>query len=177
MQLPCSWRATGLDAVCGTYSDFTFYKQTRSTFTFSLPALDATTDDTPGRQREVQELPPPSGTEPRSREGHGNGDLALFQVPGDREACPDAHACSGGHPRVLGGHPHVHRMVPPLQTPQVSLGPWQLCPGAGEGLGGSPALAAAEGEGPARRKPNHRAGETKAGPAALSQGRGVSRRR
>lgn len=47
MQLLRFQRDTGLDAVCWTYSEFTFYKQTPSTFTFSLSPLDVTLDVTP----------------------------------------------------------------------------------------------------------------------------------
>lgn len=169
MQLPCSWRATGLDAVCGTYSDFKFYKQTRSTFAFSLPALDATTDDTPCRQRGTRAASSlrHRATEPRGPRQWGPG---LVSGPVGPRGVPR-------RPTRPRGSPTRAQDAAASADPRVSLGPWQLCPGAGEGLGGSPALAAAEGEGPARRKPNHRAGETKAGPAVLSQGRGVSRRR
>lgn len=47
MQLLRFQRDTGLDAVCWTYSEFTFYKQTPSTFTFSLSPLDVMLDVTP----------------------------------------------------------------------------------------------------------------------------------
>lgn len=52
MQLLGFQRETGLDAVCWTYWDFTFYKQTPSTFRFSLSPLDVTLDVTPDNSHE-----------------------------------------------------------------------------------------------------------------------------
>lgn len=72
------------------------------------------------------------------------------------------------------GAPKCVRDSTASADPEVSLRPWQLRRGAGEALEGSLAPAVAWGQGPARRKANHQAGETDAEPAAPREGRGLS---
>lgn len=151
MQLPCSWRATGLDAVCGTYSDFTFYKQTRSTFAFSLPALDATTDDTPCRQRGTRAASSlrHRATEPRGPRQWGPG---LVSGPVGPRGVPRRPTRARGAPTRPRGSPTRAQDAAASADPRVSLGPWQLCPGAGEGLGGQPSPGRSRGRGTCQEK-------------------------
>ena len=173
MQLLHFWRATGLDAVCWTYSGFTFYKQTPSTFTFSLSSLDVTTDNTQSTGRGVRAASSLWRWAMELRVSWQWGAGLVLGPPGLWGVPWHTQQALGAPTRALGA-PKRARDAAASADPEVSLSPWQLRRGAGEALESSPALVTARGEGPARRKPNHQAGETDAESAVLSEGTGIS---
>lgn len=155
MQLFHFWKATGLHAICWTYSDFMLYKQTPSTFTFSLlpldVTLDATTDNTQNTARSVRAA---------FFLLHWATELQVlwqwlcfrsqgpWSMPWHTEQVLGAPICAPGAPK------HAWDAVRSVD-PEVSFS-------ASEALEGMPAPATAWKDGPARRKKHHEAGETNA---------------
>lgn len=153
MQLLRFWRATGLSAVCRTYLDFTFYKQTPCSLSGRCHPWCPHWQHSEYRQR-CRSCLFPSALSRGAASAVAMGSWTYFRCRGTARYVLAYTASPGGnHPRSGGTHACAGCCC--LGRPQGLARSLAASPRSQWETGGQPTpLATARGEGPARRKPN-----------------------